>query len=76
MDRTYGVELKLPGALPTLVTSFRSKDAAIGWIERVQGQLQRGTHPSASWLAQGAGNSQTTIEHPLGLSEGVGDIVP
>jgi hypothetical protein len=22
MDRTYGVEVKIPGALPTLVTSF------------------------------------------------------
>ena len=33
MDRTYGVELKLPGALPTLVTSFKARQAAIEWIE-------------------------------------------
>ena len=34
MDRTYGVEVKIGGALPTLVTSFASKDAALGWIEK------------------------------------------
>ena len=40
MDRTYGVELKLPGALPTLVTSFKAREAAIEWIEGHQGQLE------------------------------------
>ena len=40
MDRTYGVEVKIPGALPTLVTSFASKDAALGWIEKRQREPQ------------------------------------
>ena len=39
MDRTYGVEVKIGGALPTLVTSFASKDAALGWIEKRQRQV-------------------------------------
>ena len=34
MDRTYGVEVKIPGALPTLVATFASRDAALGWIEK------------------------------------------
>ena len=34
MDRTYGVEVVIPGALPAFVTSFASKDAALGWIKK------------------------------------------
>jgi hypothetical protein len=39
MNRTYGVEVKIRGALPTLVISFASKDAALGWIEKRQRQV-------------------------------------
>jgi hypothetical protein len=39
MDRTYGVEVTIPGALPTLVTTFAFKDAALGWIEKRQRQV-------------------------------------
>ena len=42
MDRTYGVEVEFPGALPALVTSFASKDAALGWIEKRQRQAAEG----------------------------------
>ena len=42
MNRTFGIEVKIPGALPTLVTSFASKDAALGWIERRQRQVAEG----------------------------------
>jgi hypothetical protein len=34
MNRTCGVEVKIRGALPTLVITFASKDAALGWIEK------------------------------------------
>jgi hypothetical protein len=44
MDRTYGVEVKIGGALPTLVTSFASKDAALGWIEKRQRQVSSNRH--------------------------------
>jgi len=39
MGHTYGVEVKIPGALPTLVASFASKDTALGWIEKRQRQV-------------------------------------
>ena len=42
MNRTYGVEVKIPGALSTLVTSFASKDAALDWIEKRQRQAPEG----------------------------------
>ena len=42
MDRTYGVEVKIPGALPTLLASFTPKDAALGWIEKRQRQVAEG----------------------------------
>ena len=44
MDRTYGVEVKIPGALPTLVAAFASKDVALGWIENRQRQVGPNRH--------------------------------
>jgi hypothetical protein len=44
MDRTYGVEVKIPGALPTLLASFTPKDAALGWVEKRQRQVSSNRH--------------------------------
>ena len=44
MDRTYGVEVKIPGALPTLVVAFASKDGALGWIEKRKRQASPNRH--------------------------------
>src|SRR5262249_25957281 len=41
-DRTYGVEVSIPGSHPTLVTGLATKEAANSWIARHQEQIASG----------------------------------
>ena len=41
-DGTYGVEVRIPGKHPTLVTSFATEEAAKAWVTRHQSEVAEG----------------------------------
>jgi hypothetical protein len=41
-DGSFGIEVRIPGTHPTLVTSFASEDAAALWIAKHQAQIAEG----------------------------------
>jgi hypothetical protein len=41
-DGTYGVEVKIPGTHPILVTSFATEDAAKAWVTRHESEVAEG----------------------------------
>ena len=41
-DGTYGVEVRIPGTHPTLVTGFATEDAAKAWVTRHQSEVAEG----------------------------------